>query len=86
MEFYKSKNIVVGQQSANEESARLFFVRCADVGLDCNCVIFGRNQKNIMDNTIMHKVGISCHQFERNDYVHEIKDKREYTYFILISC
>jgi predicted small metal-binding protein len=54
LEFYKSNNDIVEQQSANEESARLFFVRCADVGLDCNCVIFGRNEKNIMNKTIIH--------------------------------
>ncbi len=31
-----------------------FILRCADVGLDCNCVIFGSSEENTMDNTIMH--------------------------------
>jgi predicted small metal-binding protein len=30
------------------------FVRCSDVGLDYDCVIFGMNEKKVMDETIMH--------------------------------
>jgi predicted small metal-binding protein len=31
-----------------------FILRCADVGLDCNCVIFGSSEENIVDKTIRH--------------------------------
>ena len=31
-----------------------FILRCADVGLDCNCVNFGSSEENTVDNTITH--------------------------------
>jgi predicted small metal-binding protein len=31
-----------------------FILRCADVGLDCNCVIFGSSKENTVDKTITH--------------------------------
>ncbi len=34
--------------------ASLFCVRCADVGLDCGCVISGNSEKKVMQKTIMH--------------------------------
>jgi predicted small metal-binding protein len=37
-----------------EDCVRLYSVRCADIGLDCNRVIFGRSEKKTMDKTIMH--------------------------------
>jgi hypothetical protein len=45
LEFYKSNNVVVSQQSTNEDWERRFCVRCADVELDCNCVVFGSSEK-----------------------------------------
>jgi len=37
-----------------EDLAQSFCVRCADIGLDCNCVIFGMNEKEVMYETIIH--------------------------------
>jgi predicted small metal-binding protein len=37
-----------------EDTARLFCVRCADVGLDCDFVIFGNSEKKAMDKTMVH--------------------------------
>lgn len=37
-----------------EECAKLFCLRCKDVGLNCNRIVFGRNEKKVMDKTIMH--------------------------------
>jgi predicted small metal-binding protein len=31
-----------------------FSVRCEDVGLDCNCTIYGINEETAIDNTILH--------------------------------
>jgi predicted small metal-binding protein len=42
-----------------EDCARQFCIRCADVGLDCNCVIFGSNEKKTMNNA-------TTHMFERH--------------------
>jgi predicted small metal-binding protein len=39
---------------AYEESIQLFCVRCEDVGLDCNCTIYGISEERVIDNTIMH--------------------------------
>jgi predicted small metal-binding protein len=54
LEFYRSNNVVVRQQSSNEDWARSFCLRCADVGLDCDCVVFGSSEMNTLDKTIMH--------------------------------
>jgi predicted small metal-binding protein len=37
-----------------EDTARLFCVRCADVGLDCNYVVCANTEKSIMDKTTVH--------------------------------
>jgi predicted small metal-binding protein len=37
-----------------EDLSRSLCVRCSDVGLDCNCIIFGMNEKKVMDKTIIH--------------------------------
>lgn len=39
---------------AIEDSVRLFCIRCADVGLDCNYVIFGSSEEGAMKNAIIH--------------------------------
>ena len=38
-----------------EDTARLFWVRCADVGLDFNYVIVSGSEKKVIDKTIVHK-------------------------------
>jgi predicted small metal-binding protein len=37
-----------------EDYARQFCVRCADIGLVCNCVVFGDSEEKVMENTIKH--------------------------------
>ena len=39
---------------AIEDSVRLFCIQCADVGLDCNYVIFGNSKEGTMANAIVH--------------------------------
>ena len=33
---------------------RLFCIRCADVGLDCNYIIFGASEGEAMKNAMVH--------------------------------
>jgi predicted small metal-binding protein len=44
---------------AIEDSIELFHVKCADVGLDCKCIIYGINEEKVIDNTILHM--FDCH-------------------------
>ena len=37
-----------------EQCLQLFCVRCADVGLDCNCTIHGMNEEAAINSTILH--------------------------------
>jgi predicted small metal-binding protein len=39
---------------AYEDCIQLFCVHCEDVGLDCNCTIYGISEENVFDNTILH--------------------------------
>jgi predicted small metal-binding protein len=39
---------------AYEVCILLFCVRCRDVGLDCDCTIYGINEDTVIDNTILH--------------------------------
>jgi predicted small metal-binding protein len=38
----------------SEDVARSLSVRCSDVGLDCNCVISGMSETQVMDMTVSH--------------------------------
>lgn len=31
-----------------------FFIRCEDIGLDCNCTIYGINEERVIDNMVIH--------------------------------
>ena len=44
---------------AYEQCLQLFCVRCADVGLDCNCTIHGINEETTIDTAILHM--FDCH-------------------------
>jgi len=37
-----------------EDCIQLFCVQCEDVGLDCNCIIYGINEEKVIDNTVIH--------------------------------
>jgi predicted small metal-binding protein len=39
---------------AYEDCIQLFCIRCKDVGLDCNCTIYGISEERVIDNTIIH--------------------------------
>jgi predicted small metal-binding protein len=39
---------------AYENCIQSFSVRCEDVGLDCNCTIYGISEETTIDNTILH--------------------------------
>ena len=37
-----------------EDCLQLFCIRCGDVGLDCNCAIYGISEERVIFNTIVH--------------------------------
>lgn len=37
-----------------EDCIRSFCIRCDDVGLDCNCAIYGNTAEKVVDETFMH--------------------------------
>ena len=37
-----------------EDCIRSFCIRCEDVGLDCNCIIYGNTAEKVLDETFMH--------------------------------
>jgi predicted small metal-binding protein len=37
-----------------EDYPPLFYIRCRDVGLDCNCTIYGIEEETTTYNTILH--------------------------------
>ena len=56
-----------------EDSLPSLFVRCSDVGLDCNCVIFGMTEKRVMDETIIHM--FEYHAINPQEMTSEMKFK-----------
>ncbi|MGI0042842.1 MAG: DUF1059 domain-containing protein [Nitrososphaeraceae archaeon] len=37
-----------------EDCIRSFCICCEDVGLDCNCIIYGNTAEKVVDETFMH--------------------------------
>ena len=37
-----------------EDCPQLFCICCKDVGLDCNCTVYGFSKKSIIDKAILH--------------------------------
>ena len=37
-----------------EDCIRSFCIRCEDVGLDCNCIIYGNTAEKVVDETFLH--------------------------------
>ena len=37
-----------------EDCIRSFCIRCEDVGLDCNCIIYGNTAEKVVDETFIH--------------------------------
>jgi predicted small metal-binding protein len=56
-----------------EDLSRYLNVRCSDVGLDCNCVILGINEKKVIDATILHM--FEYHAINPKEMTSEMKSK-----------
>lgn len=37
-----------------EDCIRSFYIRCENIGLDCNCIIYGNTAEKVVDETFMH--------------------------------
>ena len=37
-----------------EDCIRSFCIRCEDIGLDCNCIIYGNTAEKVVDETSLH--------------------------------
>lgn len=37
-----------------KDCLQLFCIHCGDIGLDCDCTIYGINEETVIDNTIIH--------------------------------
>ena len=37
-----------------EDCIRSFCIRCEDVGLDCNCIIYGNTEEKVANETFLH--------------------------------
>jgi predicted small metal-binding protein len=57
----------------SEDCARTFCVRCEDVGLLCNYVIFGKSEKKVMDKTIIHM--FEYHAINPGEMTSEMKSR-----------
>jgi predicted small metal-binding protein len=44
---------------------QIFCIRCQDVGLDCNFIIYGISEENVIYNTILHM--FEYHAIEPNE-------------------
>jgi predicted small metal-binding protein len=56
-----------------EDLSRSLYVRCSDVGLDCNYIIFGRNEKKVMDETVIRM--FEYHAINPQEMTSEMKSK-----------
>jgi predicted small metal-binding protein len=58
-----------------EGSIRPFYVHCADVGLNCNYVIFGNNEGKVMDaHAINSEEMITCMRLKIRKNIHLYRD------------
>ena len=48
-----------------EDCIQMFCIRCQDVGLDCNFIIYGISEENVIYNTILHM--FEYHAIEPNE-------------------
>jgi predicted small metal-binding protein len=56
-----------------EDWTKPYCVRCSDVGLRCNCVIFGMSKKKIMNETIVHM--FEFHAIDPEEMTSEMKSR-----------
>jgi predicted small metal-binding protein len=64
-----------------EECITVFFIRCADIGLNCDCIIYGNSQNKAVNNTIAHmhdyhaispEEMTTCMKLKINENVHKL--------------
>lgn len=68
-----------------EELSRFLYVRCSDVGPDCNCVILEMTEKRVMDETIIYM--FVNHAIIHEEMTSEMKSKIRGIYTcITIRC
>ena len=48
-----------------EDCLQLFCVRCQDVGLDCDCTVYGISEETVIYNKILHM--LEYHTIEPNE-------------------
>jgi predicted small metal-binding protein len=51
---YNKSYCNIQMSQAYENCIQLFCVRCEDVGLHCNCIIYGISEEVVTYNTILH--------------------------------
>lgn len=56
-----------------EDWTKPYRVRCSDVGLRCNCVIFGMSEKKVMDESIVHM--FEYHAIDPREMTSEMKSR-----------
>ena len=52
---------------------RPFCIRCEDVGLDCNCTIYGASEETVIHNTILHM--LEYHAIKLEEITTDVKLK-----------
>jgi predicted small metal-binding protein len=48
-----------------EDCLQQFYVRCQDVGLDCNCIVYGISEETVFQNIILHM--FEYHAIKQNE-------------------
>jgi predicted small metal-binding protein len=56
-----------------EDWTKPYSVRCSEVGLSCNCIIFGRSERKVMDETIVHM--FEYHAIDPKEMTSEMKSR-----------
>ena len=56
-----------------EDCLQQFYLRCQDVVLDCNCIIYGINEETVFQNTILHM--FEYHAIKQNEMTTSMKLK-----------
>lgn len=56
-----------------EDWTKPYSVRCSEVGLSCNCIIFGMSERKVMDETIIHM--FEYHAIDPKEMTSEMKSK-----------
>jgi predicted small metal-binding protein len=67
----------------SEDLLQSFFIQCSDVGLNCDCVVFGKSEEKVNDAMIMHmdeyhaiipKEMTTCMRLRIRENIHSYRD------------